>query len=45
MEQSLISAESLAVNNEVIGRRVAMARRVYNETVESLKALGHPSVE
>jgi hypothetical protein len=45
MEQSLISAENLAVNNEVIGRRVAMARRVYNETVESLKALGHPSVE
>jgi len=41
MEQSLITAESLSVDDEIIVRRVAMARRVYNETIESLTELGY----
>ncbi|HHV85277.1 MAG TPA: DUF4838 domain-containing protein [Petrimonas sp.] len=41
MEKFLITAEKLSVDDEIIIRRVAMARRVYNETVESLIKLGH----
>lgn len=37
MEASLLSAENISKGDQTIERRVSMARRVYNETVESLK--------